>query len=279
MAMNAAHRAGLPYVLTFHSGGSSSRMRRALRPTHHRLIAPLVQRAHRVIGVSDFERDFFVRRMSLDPRRALTITNGVSDDFCRVLRPSERHSGLVATIGRLEHYKGHHLAIEALPEVRRRMPDTRLRVIGDGPYENALRDRADQLGLGDAVEFVKVPYGDRRLLAETIAEADVIAILSSYESQGIAGMEAVATGARVVVADGTALRELQRFEGVCVVPRADPGQVVDTLVTQLRLPRLGARPVVPSWDDTTTAVEAVYGDVLSGLGRRPQVTADDACAS
>src|SRR3954465_11082167 len=81
LAMNAAHRAGLPYVLTFHSGGSSSRLRRAVRPTHHRLIAPLVQRAQRVIGVSDFERDFFVRRMSLDPGRALTITNGVSDEF------------------------------------------------------------------------------------------------------------------------------------------------------------------------------------------------------
>jgi hypothetical protein len=92
-------------------------------------------------------------------------------------------------------------------------------------------------------------------------------------------MEAVATGARVVVAGGSALTELQRFDGVCVVPRADPGQVVDALVTQLRMPRLTARPVVPSWDDTTADVEAVYGDVLRGLARRPELTADNACAS
>src|SRR3954447_10621226 len=188
LAMNAANRAGLPYVLTFHSGGSSSRLRRALRPTHHRLVSPLVERAQRVIGVSNFERDFFVRRMSLDPHRALTITNGVSDEFHHVVRPSDGHSGLLATIGRLEHYKGHHLVIAALPEVRRRLPGTRLRVIGDGPYEDELRALADQLGVADAVEFIKVPYGDRRLLAEKMAEADVIAILSSYESQGIAGM-------------------------------------------------------------------------------------------
>jgi len=232
-----------------------------------------------VIGGADFERDFFVRRMSLDPGRALTITNGVSDEFCRVERGTDTKSGLLATIGRLEHYKGHHLVIEALPEVRRRVPGARLRIIGDGPYESELRTRAEELDVSDAVEFVKVPYGNRRLLAEMMAEADVIAILSSYESQGIAGMEAVATGARVVVAEGSALTELRRFDGVSLVSRTDPGQVVDALVTQLRLPRLTTRPVVPSWDDTTTEVEAVYTDVVSGLGRRPRVTADSACAS
>jgi glycosyltransferase involved in cell wall biosynthesis len=159
------------------------------------------------------------------------------------------------------------------------VPGTRLRVIGDGPYEDELRALADELGVTDAVEFIKVPYGDRRLLAEKMAEADVIAILSSYESQGIAGMEAVATGARVVAAAGSALTELQRFEGVCVVARDDPAQVVDALGAQLRLPRLAMRPAVPSWDDTATEIEAVYSDVLSGLAPRPRVTAENACAS
>src|SRR4029079_4015242 len=180
VAMNAAHRARLPYVVTFHSGGHSSRLRRALRPTHHRLIAPLGVRAQRVIGVSEFERDFFVRRMALDPERALTITNGVSDEFRTVERPDRASNRLIATIGRLERYKGHQLVIQALPSVRRRVPGARVRVIGDGPYETELRSLAMGLGVGDAAEFIKVAYGDRRLLAETMAEADVISIMSSY---------------------------------------------------------------------------------------------------
>jgi glycogen synthase len=279
LAMNAAGRAGLPYVVTFHSGGHSSRLRRALRPTHHRLLAPLVQRAQRVIGVSEFERDFFVRRMSLDPGRALTITNGVSEEFKSVERSVSTKTGLIAAIGRLEHYKGHHRVIAALPEVRRRVPGARLRVIGDGPYEGALRALADQLGVGGAVEFTKVPYGDRPLLAERMAEADVIAILSSYESQGIAGLEAVATGARLVVADGSALSELRRFDGVCVVPRSDTGHVVDALVRQLRLPRQQQRPDVPTWDDTATHVEAVYADVLADRAGMDRSAAEVECAS
>jgi glycosyltransferase involved in cell wall biosynthesis len=279
VAMNAAGRAGLPYVLTFHSGGHSSRLRQALRPTHHRLIAPLVQRARRVIGVSEFERDFFVRRMSLDPTRALTITNGVSDEFRHVARDVSTSSGMIATIGRLEQYKGHQRAIKALPGVRRKVPEARLRVIGDGPYETELRTMAEQLGVGDAVEFTKVPYGDRRSLAEQMAEADVIAMLSSYESQGIAGLEAVATGARLVVADGSALSELRRFDGVRVVPRSDPARVVEALVAQLRLPRQSRCPDVPTWDDTATRVEAVYRDVLARVDGMDGPATEVACAS
>ncbi len=278
IAMNAAHRARLPYVVTFHSGGHSSRLRRALRPTHHRLIAPLIRRAQRVIGVSEFERDFFVRRMALDPERALTITNGVSDEFRTVERPDRASNRLIATIGRLERYKGHQLVIEALPSVRRRVPGACVRVIGEGPYETELRSLATELGVGDAVEFIKVAYGDRRLLAEKMAEADVISIMSSYESQGIAGLEAIATGARLVVAGGSALSDLHRFEGVCVVPRSDPRRLVDALVAQLRLPPLAERPAVPSWDDTTTQVEQVYADVLSGTGAHA-ATGEIACAS
>jgi glycosyltransferase involved in cell wall biosynthesis len=217
--------------------------------------------------------------MSLDPDRALTITNGVSDEFCDVARRDDTPTRLIVTIGRLERYKGHHYTIDALPEVRRRVPGTRLRVIGDGPYEGALRTLVDNLGVGDAVEFTKVPYGDRRTLAEQMAEADVISILSSYESQGIAGLEAVATGARLVVAAGSALSELGRFDGVRVVPRADPRCVVDSLVEQLRLPRLDARPVVPSWDDTTTRVERVYTDVLDGTNLRSRDAVEISCAS
>ena len=123
-----------------------------------------------------------------------------------------------------------------------------------------------------------MPYGDRQTLAEQMAEADVISILSSYESQGIAGLEAVATGARLVVAAGSALSELRRFEGTCVVTRSDSRRVVDAIVAQLQLPRLATRPRVPSWDDTTTEVERVYAAVLDGAATKPRDNAGLACA-
>jgi glycogen synthase len=266
--MRAAQRGRIPYVVTFHSGGHSSRLRRALRPTHQRLLAPLVRGAARAIGVSEFERAYFERLMELGPGRTLVITNGVSEEFRTVVRPTNREVPVIASVGRLERYKGHQHVIAALPHVRRRVPSARLRVIGDGPGGPALRDLAARLGVEAAVDFESVPYGDRRTLASRMAEADVIALLSSYESQGIAGLEALATGARLIVADGSALNELDLYGPVRVVPRSDPQQVAAVIVEQLELPSLVLRPRVPSWDDVADEIEQLYGQVLAETAPR-----------
>ncbi|TIU36343.1 MAG: glycosyltransferase family 1 protein, partial [Mesorhizobium sp.] len=44
----AAVRGQLPFVLTFHSGGHSSRLRNAIRSTQHMLLRPMVARAERL---------------------------------------------------------------------------------------------------------------------------------------------------------------------------------------------------------------------------------------
>ena len=53
IGLAAAIRSDVPFVLTFHSGGHSSRLRNAVRPTQHALLRPLVARAARLIGVSN----------------------------------------------------------------------------------------------------------------------------------------------------------------------------------------------------------------------------------
>ena len=58
----ATLRRDLPFVLTFHSGGHSSPLRNAVRRTQHALLRPLISRAERLIGVSDFDADFFRQR-------------------------------------------------------------------------------------------------------------------------------------------------------------------------------------------------------------------------
>ncbi|WSH61426.1 glycosyltransferase family 4 protein (plasmid) [Rhizobium ruizarguesonis] len=52
LGMAAASRKGLPFVVTFHSGGHSSRFRSSIRRFQHRMLAPLAARAAQLIGVS-----------------------------------------------------------------------------------------------------------------------------------------------------------------------------------------------------------------------------------
>ena len=55
--------------------------------------------------------------------------------------------GLVVSVGRIERYKGHHKAIEALPHLLKTRPDARVEILGAGPYEPELRALADELGV------------------------------------------------------------------------------------------------------------------------------------
>ena len=261
MAMRAASTAGIPYVVSFHSGGHDSRVRRAVRPVQRRLLRSALRRAVRLVAVSEFERRMFARSLGPTPAEITVIPTGVADEFIQADR-THVDVNLIVSVGRLVEYKGHRLLIEALPHVRRVHPAARLRILGQGDDRDALLALAGRLGVGDAVEISYVPAGDRAALAGELGRAAVAVFLSSYESQGIAGYEAVAAGARAVIARGTALEELACFPGVCLVDRGDQPALVDSIVTQLAAPPLDARPMVPRLEETAGRLEKLYFEVL-----------------
>jgi len=263
MAMWAARRAGIPYVVTFHSGGHDSRLRRMVRPAQRRWLRRWLTGAERLIAVSNFERKSFERSFHLAPGSIAVIPTGVADAFIEVDRPPPADLPSLISIGRLVDYKGHHLVIEALADVRRSLPGTRLRVIGNGGDRAALKALAARLGLSEAVDFSYVPAADRAGLARELAASSVAVFMSSYESQGIAGYEAVATGARVVIGSGTALDELECYPGVELVDRDDRHALSRALVRQLSEPPLLSRPALPSTLTTAARLEALYRDVLA----------------
>ena len=60
----------------------------------------------------------------------------------------------IVYLGLLSENTGAMLMLEAMPELLRRLPQAKLRVVGSGPLENAMRARAVQLGLSASVEFI-----------------------------------------------------------------------------------------------------------------------------
>ena len=224
----------------------------------------MLKRADRLIGVSQFETDFFRRRLHLPESKFATITNGVSPDFLDVHAESEGTRSIICSVGRLERYKGHHRVIEALPELRKHVPDVLLYIVGDGPYRQRLETLARQLGVRDVVEFISVDPAERRQMAELFRAAHLITLLSDYESQGVVGLEAIAVGRPLLVADGTALAELGRYGEVSVVPPAADKHTLAVLIARMLQENTSpSRDLVPLWDHTVDALEALYRNVLS----------------
>ena len=258
----AAIRRDLPFILTFHSGGHSSRLRNALRSTQYALLRPLVAQAARLIGVSEFEANFFSGRMRLARDRIVVIPNGASMPVASRGIKVDPH--LIVSGGRLERYKGHHRIIGAMPELIRRVPDARLRVVGAGPYEGELRRLVATLGLEKRVIIAAIPGSERQKMADLLASAALFVLLSDYEANPVAVMEALSLRRPVLVSDTSGLRELAA-NGLCraVPSNVSPEELADAMAEELEAPREVPDLALPDWDACAQALNDVYCEVLS----------------
>ncbi len=263
LAMLAARGLGIPYVITFHTGGHKSRLRNTLRGVQWRALRPLLGGAARLIGVSQFEAATFRDGLGLPAERFAVIRNGAQLPQLPDPMPTKAAGPLIVSIGRLERYKGHHRAIAALPYLRRDFPEARLLILGSGPYEDALRRQAVTLGVAGQVDIRVIPPTARQELAATVAGADVVTLLSDYEAHPIAVMEALALARPVLVADTSGLRELAREGLVRAVPlEASPARVAAALAEQIIRPLRPTNVVLPTWDSCAADVLALYSGVV-----------------
>ncbi|MDB5500864.1 MAG: glycosyl transferase group 1 [Tardiphaga sp.] len=258
----ATVRGDLPFVLTFHSGGHSSRLRNAVRGTQQAMLRPLVSRADRLIGVSEFEAEFFSAKMGVPRDRFVVIPNGAA---MPVPSPGVKvDPNLIVSSGRLERYKGHHKAIAAMPEVIRRLPQARLHIAGAGPYENELRGQVRGLGLEERVTIAAIPGGDRQQMADLLARAGLFVLFSEYEAHPVAVMEALALRRPVLVSDTSGLAELAG-KGLCrAIPcHATPTETASAIAAELRTRRSIPDLRLPDWDDCAEALVNVYRGVMA----------------
>ena len=95
-------------------------------------------------------------------------------------------------LSRLVPHKQIEDALEAVAALRPTLPDIHLDVIGGGWWEQNLRDRAAELGIGDAVSF----YGhvDEARKHELLAQSWIHLMPSRKEGWGLAVIEAAQHG-------------------------------------------------------------------------------------
>lgn len=189
-------------------------------------------------------------------------------------RPRERPPTLLF-VGRLQPLKGPDVAVRVLAEVRRTVPDARLRVVGGasgsghgttGPAQ--LEALARELGVADAASFE--PATDQTSLARIYREADVLLVPSRSETFGLVALEAQASGLPVVAADVPGLQAVVGDGGV-LVRGHDP---VDHAAAAVRLltdaglaARTGAAGAAAAsratWDRSVDRLLGVYEEVVA----------------
>jgi glycosyltransferase involved in cell wall biosynthesis len=261
----AAKKAQLPYVVTFHTGGHSSRFRSRIRGLQWKLLRPLFAGAVKLIGVSNFEATYFRTLLDLPMEQFTVIPNGVglpilTHPSCRTVHPC-----LIVSIGRLERYKGHQHLITALPRISKVFPDAHLLIVGVGPYEASLRLLAQQAGVAERVEIRAIAASNRQEMAEIISQATLVTLLSEYEAHPIAVMEALALRRPVLVANTSGMSELAERGAVRAVSlNSTSDEIAAAVLYQIEEPLIPDQLTLPTWEECTEKLLTTYYLAVGG---------------
>jgi glycosyltransferase involved in cell wall biosynthesis len=177
----------------------------------------------RVITVSEDNVRYLVERHGVPRRKIRVVRIGIPEPVRGASAGVREGLGipaeefLCAMIGSLEERKGHAAAFEAIAALR---GGVQLLVVGEGPEERALRDRAAALGIERRVRFL----GYRGDVDAILAECDALVLPSTLEATPYVIVEAMAAGRPVVAGNVYGVPELVRDgeTGMLVDPRAAP---------------------------------------------------------
>lgn len=118
---------------------------------------------------------------------------------------------IISVVGRLREEKGQVVLLDAFKEIVEKRSDTFLVLAGDGPDANALKEKANSIGIAENVLFIG--NLDQTTVYKLYGISSVVVVPSLYEGFGLVAVEAMAASTPVVVSDVGGLKEIVK-EGV-----------------------------------------------------------------
>ena len=276
LAAAACSRA--PFVFSPHYHGTGhSPLRAALHLLYRPVGAWVVGRATAVVCVSGAEAGLVAEHFPSAAVKCLIVPNGVDHEPIRAALPFPDAPLTVLSVGRLERYKRVDRLIEAFAQLVPAGPvdapaqGVQLVVIGDGPDRTRLTALAGRLGLlqPHAPHVAFLGRVDDEQLYRWLRTCRVLCSFSEHEAFGLAPAEALTAGARVILSDIAAHRELAASGPVQLV---HSGEDARALALRLRrtldtAPAPGATTSVADWDEVARRLEEVYAGVLAARAR------------
>ncbi len=172
-----------------------------------------------IITITDFTRRYLIDTYNIPAERVTLIYQGTdterfrhSDDAWKTakqLYPLPKNaSPILGSIGSFEHRKGHPVLFEALEELlSSSLPNAHLMMVGDGPDEAMLKQRATTLGLERNISFF--PFTDA---PNYVYERLDLTVLPSLYKEGLPNvlLESMSMGVPVVSSNIGGVAEIVR---------------------------------------------------------------------
>jgi glycosyltransferase involved in cell wall biosynthesis len=177
----------------------------------------MLERANRIIGVSDFTRRELLQYYKVKAEKIRVIHNGVDTNKFKPAadkRKVKEEMGLdpediaVLSVGRLYARKGLFTLIESMPAVVKRFRNAKFVISGKGQSREMEKLVAHAARLGVRNNIVFTGYFPDKKLPLLYQAADVFAFSTFYENLPFAVLEALSTGLPVVTTNVGGIPEM-----------------------------------------------------------------------
>jgi len=295
--LNALNKQGIkrPFVHTIHgvladeyeqareNGYQSFRSRIANYFMHRlaKLEGETAKNATLIVTISKYSLEKIEKYYGVDAAKVRIVPNGVDPEEFKPVAETDREGGrrrfglgsepCVLFVGSLIPRKGLPFLVEAAKKIVKKYSGTKFVIVGEGPLKNRLLSNLETANLSGNFKFLGNVKED--MLPAVYNSADVFALPSIQEGQGIALLEAQASARPVVAFDVGGVNEAVRNgETGLLVKRGSSEELADALLKLLsdkalreKMGANGRRFVTKNftWDICAQKMLNVYREALA----------------
>lgn len=205
----AAKRLGVKNIITHSHNGKLTpsakfyRLRSAIQGIYKN-VAPRL--ATYLLTCSDLAAEWAYSQKAIESGKVIQIKNGIIPEMFRYSEEKRRafrdrlkigDELVLGHIGRFTVQKNHKFLIEVFSEVKKKKPDAKLVLCGDGELINDVKTQAEELGIISDIIFM----GVTRDVPEVLSGIDAFVFPSLFEGLPVVGVEAQASGVPVFASD------------------------------------------------------------------------------
>ena len=167
-----------------------------------------MDKADKIITVSNFTKNILVNRYFIHPDKIETIHNGVEGINLPEIHTlkSIRDERIVTFLGRITYQKGPEYFIEAAYKILKKKSNVRFVMAGSGDLKNSIVKHVENLGISARVSFPGFLKDDE--IKKLFARTDVFVMPSVSEPFGISPLEALRSGVPVIISKQSGVSEV-----------------------------------------------------------------------
>ncbi|QQR83740.1 glycosyltransferase family 4 protein [Candidatus Peregrinibacteria bacterium] len=229
-----------------------------------------MEKADRVIAVSHYTKQMLIKHYGIPEHKIDVVHNAVENAaHYQKTHLIEKKDQIVLFLGRMTMQKGPDYFLKMAKRVLEHKPKVKFVMAGDGDMMERVIHMAIELGIERNVLFSGFLKGDE--VAKAYGEADLYVMPSVSEPFGIAPLEAIRSGAPVLISKQSGVSEI--IKNALRTDFWDVDEMANQVLAVLNYPALrntlkehGEREVQKlSWAEQAKHMIKTYGRALSGV--------------